>query len=213
MSLRKKNYVQPGDLVDLRWNARLSEQLGVFNFETGKSTVGKIIEDNFRLSILSSFCSLIDALLPEREKCKNFFQMCDQFINNLTAEKYSSQDIVKKYLTWEIALLAEIGISLNLKACVLTGSSRNLKYVSPKSGCAVSEEYAGDYLKNLIRLPHFLGGKSLLNGNINDDLLGGFNLTYYFFKKFFHSIDYNYIDKPLLARADLMKNFKLKFVS
>ena len=108
MSLRKKNYVQPGDLVDLRWNARLSEQLGVFNFETGKSTVGKIIEDNFRLSILSSFCSLIDALLPEREKCKNFFQMCDQFINNLTAEKYSSQDIVKKYLTWEIAFNARL---------------------------------------------------------------------------------------------------------
>ena len=82
-------------------------------------------------------------------------------------------------------MLAEVGISLNLTKCVLTGSKENLKYVSPKSGCAVSEDYNGEYREQLITLPNCLGGKILLNDNVYYDLLGGFNLTYYFFKKIF----------------------------
>ena len=57
-----------------------------------------------------------------------------------------------------------------------------------------------------------MGGKIVLNENEKDDLIHGFNLTYYFFKKFFHSIDYNYLTKPLIARAELIKNLELKFL-
>ena len=211
MSSKKKVFFQPGDIVSLTWNARLSEQLGVFNFDTGKSTIGKIIGDFFRLSVLASFCSLINIMLPERENCHNFFQICKNFLNILTDENVSNIKMPKKYLEWEISLLAEVGISLNFTQCVLTGSRDNLKYVSPKSGCAVSEEYRGEYKRQLIDLPNCLGGKKLLNDSEYYDLIGGFNLTNYFFKKFFHSIDYNYINNPLVARTELIKNLELKF--
>ena len=137
-------------------------------------------------------------MLPERENCHNFFQICDNFLNILTDENASNIKFPKKYLEWEISLLAEVGIALNFTKCVLTGSKDNLKYVSPKSGCAVSEEYNGDYLNKLLPLPNCLGGKNLLNDSEYYDLIGGFNLTNYFFKKFFDSIDYNYINKPIL---------------
>ena len=73
---KKINLIQPGDIVHLRWNARLSQQLGNFNVEGLNTTVGMILENGIKLSILSSFCSLIEKMLPERELCLNFYKSC-----------------------------------------------------------------------------------------------------------------------------------------
>ena len=75
---------------------------------------------------------------------------------------------------------------------------------------AVSENYAGKYESKLLKLPKLLGGKDVLKGNELDDLIGSFNLTYYFLKKFFNSIDYNYVKSPFAARERLIDNIKMK---
>ena len=58
-------------------------------------------------------------MLPERENCHNFFQVCKKFLDVLTDENVSNFKIPKKYLEWEISLLAEVGISLNFTQCVV----------------------------------------------------------------------------------------------
>ena len=71
----KKQYlIQPGDLVNVSWSSRISNQLGFFKIELIETTVGKIFNDKIRLDIISSFCSLTSFILPERENCPFFFK-------------------------------------------------------------------------------------------------------------------------------------------
>ena len=209
---KKTSMLQPGDLVKITWSARLSDQLGTFSVELYQATVGKIIEDELKLSMLSSFCSLLNFCIPERELCTIFYNISKNYLFNLLDETITQKQLIENYLIWETHILKEVGIFLNLKKCVVSGLDKDLKFVSPKSGNAVSENFAGKYESKLLKLPKLLGGKDVLKGNELDDLIGSFNLTYYFLKKFFNSIDYNYAQSPFAARERLIDNIKVKFV-
>ena len=209
---KKISMLQPGDLVKLTWSARLSDQLGTFSAELHDSIVGKIIEDELKLSMLSSFCSLLNFFIPERELCTKFYKISKKYLFKLLDDQLVHKNLIENYLIWEIEILKEVGIFLNLKKCIVSGLEEDLKFVSPNSGNAVSENYAGKYESKLLKLPNFLGGKEVIQGNELEDLIGGFNLTYHFLKKFFHSIDYKYVKSPFSARERLIDNIKMKFV-
>ena len=57
-------------------------------------------------------------------------------------------------------------------------------------------------------MPNFLGGVKLINDRELDDVIGGFDLNYYFFKKFIININYKFSKQPFLARNRLLENFK-----
>jgi DNA repair protein RecO (recombination protein O) len=59
---------------------------------------------------------------------------------------------------FELLLLDELGVGLDLESCAATGSTENLVYVSPKSGRAVSREAGEPYRDRLLNLPAFLAG-------------------------------------------------------
>lgn len=59
---------------------------------------------------------------------------------------------------YEFLLLAELGFGLNISECVVSGTETDLRYMSPKSGGAVSAEAAIGYENKLFRLPPFLNG-------------------------------------------------------
>ena len=205
---KKTNMFQPGDLVSLKWNARLADQMGLFSIELIQNTVGKIIHDKIKLSILSSFCSLLLFFLPERQNCANLYLVSKIFLNELINEKKQINLILKNYLIWEINVLKELGFYFNLQKCAVSGKTQNLQYVSPKTGNAVSSDYNGKYKQKLLRMPNFLGGVELINDRELDDVIGGFDLNYYFFKKFIININYKFSKQPFLARNRLLENFK-----
>ena len=209
---KKINFLQPGDYVNLIWKARVSDQLGTFSVELIESTVGKIIENEIKLDILSSFCSLLNFFIPEREKCSHLYEVSKNYLVELKKQTDELNLIIIKYLIWEINILKELGFYFDLKKCAVSGNDFDLKFVSPKTGNAVSEKYAGRFEKKLLKLPKFLGGIKLLNNNELDDILGGFELNKYFFKKFVNNIDYKYFKMPFLAREKLLEKFKLKFI-
>jgi len=62
----------------------------------------------------------------------------------------------ERYVRFELALLAELGFGLDLRACAVTGQTSDLAYVSPRSGRAVSRQGAGAYADRLLPLPGFL---------------------------------------------------------
>tara|TARA_B100000965_G_C19573948_1_gene750451 strand:+ start:791 stop:1555 length:765 start_codon:yes stop_codon:yes gene_type:complete len=210
---KKLNFLQPGDLVKLIWKARVSDQLGTYYIELMESTVGKILENELKLSILSSYCSLLNFFLPEREICNRLYQVSNNYLNELKNNSDEINVVIKKYLIWEINILKELGFYFDLKKCAVSGMTSNLKFVSPKTGNAVSEKYAGKFEKKLFILPKFLGGIKFLNDNEFDDILRGFELNQYFFKKFVSNIDYKHIKMPFLARDNLLEKFKLKFTN
>ena len=80
-------------------------------------------------------------------------------------------------------LLTSLGFGLDLAKCVVSGSKRDLKFVSPKSGCAVSSKSGVGWEKKLLVLPDFLGDMKSVKIISMADLENGFKLTEYFIKK------------------------------
>ena len=147
------------------------------------SVVGKILDDKVKLQAIFSICTLLEKVLPERQKYSEVFNATQAFINLLLIDDQSSQNMwVEGYVKWEIGLLSSIGFSLNLNECAVTGKKNNLYFVSPKTGKAVSKEGGGKFAPKLLLLPKFLGGEDLIGSNFNQDIIAGLKITSYFFK-------------------------------
>ena len=66
---------------------------------------------------------------------------------------------------------------------MVSGSKDDLKYVSPRSGCAVSGKSGIGWEKKLLILPAFLNHITSMKVLSKADLENGFKLTEYFIKK------------------------------
>ena len=53
-------------------------------------------------------------------------------------------------------MLAELGFGLDLSCCAASGTTKDLIYVSPKSGRAVSRAAGEEWRERLLPLPSFL---------------------------------------------------------
>lgn len=143
---------QPGNLVQLRWVARLPDQLGSFSAELAHATAALVLDDAPSLAVLAAACALAEGALPEREPHPRIFAGLLRLVANLPRRA----DIVAELVQWEIGVLADLGYGLDLTRCAVTGVGENLGWVSPKTGRAVSDAAAGQYKPRLLRLPPFL---------------------------------------------------------
>ena len=86
------------------------------------------------------------------------------------------------YVRWELALLDELGVGLDLSHCVAGGGNGDLAYVSPKSRGAVSRNAGAPFSDRLLRLPTFLlpGEKREASAQ---DIGDGLKLTGYFLSR------------------------------
>ncbi|WP_301589109.1 DNA repair protein RecO [Sabulicella glaciei] len=144
---------QAGNLVEARWIARLAEQLGSYTAEPVHAAAAHALDDPLALAVLSSGCAMADAALPEREPHPAVFRGLVEVIRALAR---GGEAGVAPYVRWEALLLAELGYGLDLAACAATGKREGLRFVSPKSGRAVSEEAGAPYADRLFPLPPFL---------------------------------------------------------
>src|SRR5207249_3457603 len=71
---------------------------------------------------------------------------------------------------------------LDLSRCAATGVKDNLRYVSPKSGRAVSEAAGKPYQERLLPLPAFLLRGDALNPS-PAEVFDGFRLTGFFLQR------------------------------
>ena len=147
--------LQPGTQLDVHWRARLEEHIGTFQVEPLRSRAAAAFSGRLALSGLNTVVALLSFCLPEREPHPAIYKQTEQLMDLL------GQDEIwpLAYLRWELALLEELGFGLDLTRCAVTGSTEGLVYVSPKSGCAVSAEGAGDWVDKLLPLPPALHGR------------------------------------------------------
>ena len=143
---------QAGNLIEARWVARLSDQLGSFSAELVHPSAALAMHDAVRLAVLCAACAVAEGALPERDPQARIFRGLLHLIVHLA----DGPPGVAALVLWEVALLAELGYGLDLSACAVTGSPDKLVYVSPRSGRAVSETTAGVWRDRLLRLPAFL---------------------------------------------------------
>ena len=84
--------------------------------------------------------------------------------------------------------LKSLGFGLDLSKCVVSGSKKELKFVSPKSGCAVSRKSSIGWENKLLVLPEFLDIGNASTDISKIDLENGFKLTEYFIRKYLQPV-------------------------
>jgi DNA repair protein RecO (recombination protein O) len=150
---------QAGNLVQARWVARLSDQLGSLSAELVHPAAALAMDDALRLAMLSAACAVAEGAMPERGPHPRVFQGLLALIARLAA----GDILLAEQIRWEAALLADLGYGLDLTACAVSGGTNDLAYVSPRTGRAVSEAAAGDWKPRLMRLPPLLIGEGRRN--------------------------------------------------
>lgn len=162
-SRKLRPVLQPGNVVEATWKARLSEHLGQLSLEPVKSHAATALDRPLALSGLSSLTAMLH-FLAEREPHPALYEV------TLFVLAYLDEDEVWPpiYARWELALLDELGFGLDLSRCAQTGETENLIYVSPKSGRAVSATAGEPYRDRLLRLPGFLRGTGANTLGAND---------------------------------------------
>ena len=178
-SKKMVSILTPGNQLSIRWRARLHELLGSFKVELEKQRSEIVFSGAMALNALTSICSLLDSLLPQFDPHRNLYTETVRLLDKIN----STDKWLIDYLKWEILLLKEIGFGLDLEKCTVTNSNQNLMYISPKSGCAVSKEGAGEWASKLFPLP-----QSMVIGRLSkqEDILAGLEITGHFLKKGFH---------------------------
>lgn len=150
-SRKMKGALQPGNRIEVHWRARLEEHLGTMTVEPVRGYAAALMTDPGRLLAMGAALSLVEAALPEREPHPDLFVSLDALMIALDDEGWA-----ETYARWEVGLLAELGFGLDLTACAATGVTEDLRYVSPRTGRAVSAEAGLPYHEKLLSLPSFL---------------------------------------------------------
>jgi DNA repair protein RecO (recombination protein O) len=147
---------QPGNMVQVQWTARLSDQLGSFTGELIHAGAAHAMHEAMPLAMLTAICAVAEGALPEREPLPRIFGGLLRLIPRLPLGEQSLTEVIQ----WELVVLSDLGYGLDLAACAVTGATENLAYVSPKTGRAVTREAAGEWAARLLPLPAFLTGSA-----------------------------------------------------
>lgn len=152
-ALTKKNLAtfQLGNQISLDAYARIEENMWSFRVELLNPTAVNFMADPAKLSTLSAFCSLCNDTMPEDENLERFYYYVDSFFNLINEDNW-----IAHYSYFEFYLLEYLGIGLDLSECSATGTTENLKYVSPKTGKAVCEQSGLPYRDRLFAFPQFI---------------------------------------------------------
>ena len=171
-SQKRAAMLQPGARLALRWRARRDDQLGTLTAEPLRLRAG-LMADPLALAGLNAVCALLVFALPERDPHPRLAMATERLLDLIE----SAADWPADYLEWEMLLLDELGLGLDLTACAVTGAREGLAYVSPRSGRAVSRAGAGEWADRLLPLPAIMGGAG---DNRGRGLIEGLAITGHF---------------------------------
>jgi DNA repair protein RecO (recombination protein O) len=145
---------QVGNMVQVQWTARLSDQLGTFSGELIHAGAAHAMQAALPLAMLTAICAVAQGALPEREPQPRIFDGLLHLIPRLPLGQSTLTDLIQ----WELVVLADLGYGLDFSRCAVTGRTHDLAFVSPRTGRAVTHDGAGEWAARLLALPEFLTG-------------------------------------------------------
>lgn len=175
-SRRQLPSLQPGNSVRASWYARLDEHLGNYRLETVLTRTDRMMLSPCASFGLQSLAALL-RLLPERDAHPGLYTLIEHIADHLDTD-----DAAALLARFELQMLTELGVGLDLSSCAVTGRQTELVYVSPKTGRAVSREAGREWQDRLLALPSFLHEDG--EGVSPDDIAAAFTLTGYFLTRY-----------------------------
>ncbi|MGD0189178.1 MAG: DNA repair protein RecO [Rhizomicrobium sp.] len=176
-SRKMGSMLQPGNTLRVHWRARLAEHLGSFTVEPHHTRAGAILETRDALMGVNAFTGVALAVLPEREPHATVFEAGEILLDAMAGDTFDHWGPL--YVRWEMGVLDALGFGLDLSRCAATDSSDDLRYVSPKSGRAVSGAAGAPYRGKLFHLPPYLLASQNAEPTLRD-IVAGLKLTAHF---------------------------------
>ena len=174
-SRRHQAVLQPGNGVTAIWRARLHEHLGNWTLEPVASRAGRLMASATGLYSVQLLAAHL-RLLPERDPHPRLYRALGAILDDLEDPLAAGELLVR----FEVEMLNELGVGLDLSRCAATGETEGLAFVSPKTGRAVSRAAGAPYGEKLLGLPGFLIHRQPHVPPPIADLLAGFALTGFF---------------------------------
>lgn len=175
VSRRLRGELEPGSRVGLSWRARLDEHLGSFRAEGTAAVPVTVLEHPARLAALVSACGLLDLALPEREPHPELFDLTALLLDRLGGDDWAAN-----YADFERGLLEALGFGLHLDVCAVSGAADDLRWVSPKTGCAVSGAAGAAWAARLLPFPEVFRRDGV---GSPQDVVAGLAVTGYFLER------------------------------
>lgn len=174
---RQQPNVQPGNLVNFRWHAKTSQQLGTLSLELLHNPSAGVMHDHVRLAALQFLSPLLARVLPEHHPYPRLYAHYENFLRGIVLP-----DWAQRYVMLEYYLLAELGYGLDFTRCAMThnADTAQLAYVSPKTGRAATADAARGYERQLFALPKFMVSEAAAT---MECVAQGLQLTGYFLEQ------------------------------
>lgn len=204
---KKMNFLQPGNKLSLTHSRRLENQLGTFNAEAHTDYTTPALHSAACLNSINYLTELLARTLPEEQPMPSLFNLTDVFLQDLIS--MGNNGLWQRLAFYELTLLTTMGYGLSLtpeSGAIACPSKTPLTYVSPKTGCAVSQVMGHPYADKLFILPHLFGGPEPTMRSSEDqettDQRNTFTLTGYFLEKLLH---HKHLDSRTYALQALTK--------
>ena len=199
--LTKKNLAvyQLGNQVLIDAYTRLEENMWSLRIELLTPAAVNFMSNSQKLAALSALCTLCHETLPEGDNLERFYRYIGDFFNLINEDNW-----LARYCYFEFYLLEYLGVGLDLTECSATGTTENLRYVSPKSGKAVCAEAGEPYKNRLFAYPNFIIHQN--NNPTKAEITDLLRLTGFFLhKNFFQTHGLKFPEN----RANLLTNLGL----
>src|SRR5258706_13709262 len=148
---RMRPLLQPGNSVRAVWRARLDEHLGYYAIEGIRLRAATVLASSHAVYGVSHLASLA-RLLPERDPHEDIYEMLERTLNDFDDIGEAAIHLIR----FELAMLAELGFALDLTTWAATRATRDLIYLSPNSGGAVSRQAGEPWRGKTLRFAPFL---------------------------------------------------------
>ena len=155
---KKAAELQIGNVVEVERFRRLETQLGTLVVDSLHNPSSAAFNNLVGLQVVHYLCEMLGKGLREGDAHIHLYEATKQLLKSLDQE-----DIWQRIALYELQFLASTGYGVSLSednSVREEGDDSPLKYVSPKSGRAVSEQAGEPYKHKLLLLPELFGGKS-----------------------------------------------------
>lgn len=148
------SYLVPGNICNVRWQARLEEHLGSIKLETVENIFYKT-QDAFNSNVINYITVMLEHNFQERVKSEKLYNMASEIL--IALGEVERIKLIGMIFNFEFEILSEMGYRLNLAECAITKSNKvnELYYLSPKTGAACTKEAGTPYKDKLFIIPSF----------------------------------------------------------